>query len=320
MATQRRSGRKRELFTLSSQAIDAAIGALAAKQNGNVTTKQLLGLGLDMNAIRYRVRIGRLYRVYRGVYSVGRPPVTPVERASAAVLACGTGAALSHGSAMTLWGFWRRWDEPFEVTVPGDRRPKRIAVHRALTLSRRDVTIQLGVRTTSSARTTLDMAPRLNDKQLKRTLSTALHSPWLTESQLAEALARHRHRPGAKRIASLIGLPGTPPRAGWEYDFPAFCVAHGLPIPVMGAVVCGYVVDALFVEERLIVELDSWEFHKDPIAFQTDRERDAETLAYGFGTLRITWERIEQAPGREAPRLRKILAARRQRPAEGVSS
>jgi very-short-patch-repair endonuclease len=81
---------------------------------------------------------------------------------------------------------------------------------------------------------------------------------------------------------------------------------------VTGAIVCGYVVDALFVEERLIVELDSWEFHKDPIAFQTDRERDAETLAHGFGTLRITWERIEQAPSREAPRLGKILAQRRQ--------
>jgi hypothetical protein len=156
------------------------------------------------------------------------------------------------------------------------------------------------------------MAPRLNDKQLKRTLSTALHSPWLSESQLAEALARHGRRPGARRIASLIGLPGTPPRAGWEYDFPAFCEAHGLPVPVTGAIVCGYVVDALFVEERLIVELDSWEFHKDPIAFQTDRERDAETLAHGFGTLRITWERIEQAPSREAPRLGKILAQRRQ--------
>ena len=164
------------------------------------------------------------------------------------------------------------------------------------------------------------MAPRLGDRQLKGTISTALHSPWLTESQLAEALARHPHRPGAKRIASLIGLPGTPPRAGWEYDFPAFCKAYGLPAPVIGAIVCGYVVDALFVEEKLIVELDSWEFHKDPIAFQTDRERDAETLAKGFVTLRITWERLELAPAREGPRLRRILAQRRQRRAEGASS
>jgi hypothetical protein len=155
------------------------------------------------------------------------------------------------------------------------------------------------------------MAPRLNDNQLKQTLSRALHSPWLAESQLAELLSRHGHRPGARRIASLIGLPGTPPRAGWEYDFPAFCEAHGLPVPVIGAIVCGFTVDALFVDEKLIVELDSVQFHKDPIAFETDRERDAETLAAGFATLRITWERIELAPGREGMRLHKILARRR---------
>jgi hypothetical protein len=303
--------RNPEYFRVSYQPIDAAIAALAAKQNGNVTTKQLLGLGLDMDAILYRVKIGRLYRVYRGVYSVGRPAVTPLERATAAVLACGPGAALSHGSAMTLWGLWRHWDEPLEVSAPRYRRPKRIILHRSTTLSRRDVTTHLGVRTTTATRTVLDMTPRQTDKQLKRTVSTALHTPWLTESQLAESLARHPHRPGAKRLASLIGLPGTPPRAGWEHDFPAFCAAHALPTPVMGAIVCGYVVDALFVDEKLIVELDSWEFHKDAITFQADRERDAETLASGLATVRITWERIEQSPGREGARLRRILARRR---------
>ena len=71
----------------------------------------------------------------------------------------------------------------------------------------------------------------------------------------------------------MLGLPGTPTRSGWEDDFPSFCATHGLPAPVMGAPVCGYIVDALFVAERVIVELDSKEFHMDPIAFETDRER-----------------------------------------------
>ena len=77
----------------------------------------------------------------------------------------------------------------------------------------------------------------------------------------------------------------------------------------MGAPIGGYIVDALFVAERVIVELDSWEFHVDKIAFETDRERDAETLAHGFVTVRVTWERIEQRPQREAERLHVILAA-----------
>jgi hypothetical protein len=212
---------------------------------------------------------------------------------------------------MALWGFWRGWDEPFEVTVPVDRRPKGIRVHLSTTLSWRDVLIHNGIRVTSPARTVFDTSPRSDDKQLKRTLSTALHSPWLTEGHLEELLARHAHSPATKRIAPLIGLSGTPPRASWEYDFPAFCEAQGLPAPVMGATVSGYVVDALFVEQKVIVELDSWEFHKDPIAFETDRERDAETSSHGFLTVRITWQRIVSAPAREGARLRKILAARR---------
>jgi hypothetical protein len=53
------------------------------------------------------------------------------------------------------------------------------------------------------------------------------------------------------------------------------------------------------------------EFHNNAIAFEVDRERDAETLAHGFATVRMTWERIHAAPGREAARLGTILARRR---------
>jgi very-short-patch-repair endonuclease len=79
-----------------------------------------------------------------------------------------------------------------------------------------------------------------------------------------------------------------------------------LPAPVTGAVVCGYVVDALFVAERVIVELDSWEYHKSRIAFGTDRARDADTLAHGYVTVRLTWERRDDGA---AMQLRTILAA-----------
>jgi Transcriptional regulator, AbiEi antitoxin/Protein of unknown function (DUF559) len=304
-------GRNSEIVRVSSGAIDAAIAKVGAKQFGNITRAQLLDLGLDDDAIRYRVKIGRLHRVFRGVYSVGRPPITPYDWASAAVLACGPGAALSHGSAMTLWGYWRQWDRPYEVMVVGDRRTRGIRVHCSTTLHRRDVTTQLGIRVTTPARAALDMSPRLNDRQLKRTVSNMLGSLWSNEDQFAETLARHPHAPGAKRIAKLLGLPGTPTRSGWEDGFPAFCKQYGLPEPVMGQPLHEYVVDALFPAERVIIELDSWDFHKGKIAFETDRERDAETLARGYVTIRITWERIEQRPREEAARLHAILEQRR---------
>jgi hypothetical protein len=307
----RRSGRNYLHAEVSSRVIDAAIAAVAGKQQGNITRAQLLDLGVGDGGIAWRVSIGRLFRVYRGVYSVGRRPITAQEWASAAVLACGSGAALSHGSAMTLWGYWRRWDKPYEVTVVGDRRTKGIRVHRSTTLQRRDVTKQLGIRVTTPAQTALDMSPRLSDKALKRVVNNMLHSLWANEDQFAETLARHPRAPGTKRIARLIGLDGTPTRSGWEDEFPIFCQKYGLPAPVMGQPLLGYVADALFVEEKVIVELDSREFHMGAIPFEDDRDRDADMLAHSYVTVRVTEERLDERPDQEAHRLHAILEQRR---------
>ena len=212
---------------------------------------------------------------------------------------------------MVLWEYWRHWEKPYEVTIVGDRRTKGIRIHRSTTLRRRDVTTQLGIRVTTPARTIFDMSPRLSDRAFKRLVSNAVLSLWLTQDQLADAVARRPNLPAAKRTARLLGLPGTPTWSNWEDDFPVFCERYGLPAPVMGAPIGGYIVDALFVAERVIVELDSWAFHKDKPAFETDRERDADTLAWGFVTVRMTEQRLDDRPREEAKRLHVILAGRR---------
>jgi very-short-patch-repair endonuclease len=78
----------------------------------------------------------------------------------------------------------------------------------------------------------------------------------------------------------------------------------------LNARVAGYEVDALFREQRVIVELDGYQFHGTRQAFEKDRERDAATLAAGFVTVRITWERLTEAPEKEADRLTAIIAGR----------
>ncbi len=102
-------------------------GSIEGGPAGNITRRQLLRLGLGADAITHRCQTGWLYRVHAGVYSVGRPPKTPLERASAAVLACGPGAVLCGPSAFTLWGFQKQWRFPVHVcsphqpNAPGDR-------------------------------------------------------------------------------------------------------------------------------------------------------------------------------------------------------
>jgi Transcriptional regulator, AbiEi antitoxin len=108
--------------------VDAEIAVLAGRQHGNVTRRQLLAVGLDSNAIAYRLKTGRLFRVHAGVYSVGHRPVTPLEHATAAVLAGGPDAAPSHRSAALLWGFLKgQLTAPFDVTVPATADPRESA-------------------------------------------------------------------------------------------------------------------------------------------------------------------------------------------------
>jgi hypothetical protein len=291
--------------------IDARIAKLAMRQGRNVTRRQLFALGLDRNGIAYRVRIGRLHVVYRGVYSIGSRPVTAHEWAMAAVLACGEKSLLSDFSGLALWTFTRDWPAVPEVTTPHDRRPKGITVHRYKKLTRQDRTRQLGIPVTSPARTMLDCAPRLNER-LDRVVHDALHTPWLKCSELAATCARHPTHPGTKLILPHATSVDGPSRSDWELDFPDWCVGEGLPRPRRNQYSSGRESDFLFVVERLIVELDSWESHSSRYAFESDRERDAANLEADIETLRLTWTRHHGAPQAEAARLRRILARRRE--------
>jgi very-short-patch-repair endonuclease len=277
-----------------------------------VTRQQLLAAGLGEKAIDYRVNHGRLYRVHPGVYSVGLPPITPLEHAMAAVLACGPGAVLSHGSALSLWGIWKRWDRPFHVTVKTDRRPKGITAHRTTKLDRRDITRHYGIPVTTLAKTLLDQAPRMTPKSLTRAINDGRLSHHLNRDALFDVLHRHPHHRGAKKLRTVLGLTtDRPTRSNFEDAFPAFCRRHGLPEPQLNTSVCGYEVDVYFPDERVIVELDSWDFHRSKMSFEADRNRDADTLAAGLITIRITGERFEQTPEQEASRLHRILSQRR---------
>jgi hypothetical protein len=292
--------------------IDSAISALAHRQHGNVTREQLLDLGLGPAAITYRSRTGDLHRVHRGVFAVGRPPATPLERAAAAVLACGRRAALSHQSALTLWGFQEHWPTRLHVTVAGDRRRPLIVVHRCASLLRADVRIQLGIRVTSPARTLLDCAPGLTRNRLVQTAADARRAGLLHPGALEDVAERFPHHAGCAHLAPLLESPTRArARSGLEIDFLTFCARFGLPTPMINTTFNGYEVDALFAPERLIVEADGWDFHRDRYMFESDRERDAHMLAAGVATVRITRERLVTAPGREAERLGTILEQRK---------
>ena len=295
---------------------DKAIAALARKQHGYVTRRQLLKLGLGDDAIAHRVRSSRLIRVYAGVYAVGHIPLGQEARAHAAVLACGDGALLSHQSAAALWRYVKDWPARFEVTARIDRRRKGIKTHRTKTLIRRDIDRQLGVPVTSPARTVFDMTPRLKtDEKLRRFVNDARLTYTLHLSSLAELLARHPGHPSTARLLPFVQAPTGMTRSELEDMFVDFARRYGLPQPTISKRRGRRELDFLFPEEGVIVEIDSWKFHGDRDSFERDRDRDADHLAAGIVTVRVTEERLTGSPGREAARLRKILEQARRRAA-----
>lgn len=291
--------------------IDSRIATLAARQHGHVTRKQLLSRGIDDDGISYRLKTGRLHRVYPGVYAVGHRRESPVDRAAAAVLACGSGAVLSHLSAAALWGWVRQWREPFEVTTTCDRRPRAIRVHRSGVLEVADRTRQLGIPVTSPARTVLDCAPHLDDARLTRLINDALQSLYLSRGALAELLVRCGRRTGASRLIPFVLAGGRPTRSEFEDAFGTFIKRFGLPEAEINVQVNGREVDAFFRAEGVIVELDGYAFHSSWPAFERDRGHDADALATGLVTVRITWHRLINEAEAEADRLHAILRRRR---------
>src|SRR3954454_1883427 len=90
---------KRAMAPEMLQSRDAGAWALVRYQHDGVTHGQLMGLGFTAEAVKHRLRNGRLFRIFPGVYAVGTPNVSRLGFLMAAVLACGDGAALSHHHA-----------------------------------------------------------------------------------------------------------------------------------------------------------------------------------------------------------------------------
>jgi hypothetical protein len=272
-----------------------AVAEFASRRYGVVTLQELLDLGLSRTGVKRWEADGGLHRLYRGVYAVGHAALTGYGRWLAAVKACGPGALLSHISAAALWNLIRSSSAIVHVTTPDRRSPKGIRVHRVRRLNPGDVAVVDGVPVTSVARTLLDLADVLPQRQLIRAIEQA------ERLQIFDLRAIEDLRTDGRRIKKLrtaIGaVTGEPPRTNsdWERDLLDFCDDHGIPRPELNVLVEGYEVDALWREKKVIVELDSYAFHRHLAAFVDDRRKIAALQLAGYLMLPLTKLGSEEA-------------------------
>jgi hypothetical protein len=273
---------------------------LSARQHGVVARRQLLSHGIDGELIQRRLESGHLHRIHLGVYAVGHPNLTPTGRLMAAVLACGSDALLSHRSAAALWGIAAPPSGRIEVSVHRESSRSRpgIAIHRPRELRGDDRRSRHGIPLTAPSRTLLDLAGVLAAPALRDAIQAADRRELLELDRLIEIATRSSGRRGTGMLLSLLSsyrpLPRT--RSWLEDRFLTLVGDAGLARPAVDVVVEGFEVDCLWPEERVIVELDSYGFHRDPQTFESDRRRDVALQLAGYIVLRFTYRRVVDEP------------------------
>jgi Protein of unknown function (DUF559) len=260
-----------------------------------VAAWQLVDLGYSHRVIHSRVERGQLHRKYRGVYAVGHSRLTVRGKWMAAILACGRDALLSHRAAAALWELRTAPTGPLDVTATSRHNIPGIRCHYVRAIHPDDRAEIDGIPVTSLARTLLDQAVALSHQRMRTTLEAVERREILNSADLDALLARSNGHRGVGRLrAALHELHGDPPwtQSKLEIRFLELIRGAGLPEPQANVSVLGEVVDFYWPEHKLVVEADSWGFHRSRRSFEENRLRDTRLQIAGIRVIRPTERRI----------------------------
>lgn len=277
---------------------DVEVWRLVSSQHGVVARRQLLEMGLSREAIRHRIEVGRLHPKTPGVYAVGRPGLTRRGGWMAAVLSCGPGAMLSHGSAAALWRIGKEWRE-IEVTVrtASPRRRPGVRVRRRPTLADRHVTEREGIPVTGLVQTLVDLAAVHGPPTVDRAINEADRLDLIDLPVLRRELEVHRWEPGVRPLRALLDHRSFRlNRSELERRFLPLTREVGLPLPLTKQWVNGFEVDFYWPDLGFVVETDGLRYHRTPAEQAHDRERDQAHTAAGMTNLRFTHEQVRYEP------------------------
>ena len=239
------------------------------------------------------------------VYAVGHRAPSVEADLTAAVLYAGPGAMFSHATALWWRGLIDRQPWPIEVSTPRrcrsldgvkvhGRRDCRRVWHKHLPMT----TIEQAL---------LDFAVRAPLESVRYALANADYAEVLDVPAL-QVIAGNG-RPGSIRLRSALKrhepkLART--RSPLERLFLPLCEKYGVPLPDdVNVRVAGVLVDAVWWQQRLVVELDGKNNHSSWAQIQRDRSNELLVRAAGFDVHRYGTIQIEEEP---EPVARDLLA------------
>ena len=296
--------------------ISTVIDRVAGAQHGLVTSAQAvkaLGPGRKDRWVKER----RLLSVQPGVFRVSGAPQTWHQAVLAASLA--TEGIVSHRSAAELWGLIQPAGY-IDVSVRPDRKPTLrppAILHRIADLHPELAAERDGLRLTDPVRTVVDLGLVLPKWSVRDALSRGITTRLLTVPQvtlLRQALGR-RGRNGTGVLRQILedrSMTDGTEESILERRFMDLVHRRGLPAPTFqhevwhgGRFVAR--VDAAYADRKLAIEVDGFEHHSSPDAFQRDRTRQNRLVALGWTVLRFTWDDVVRRPASVAAQIAEAI-------------
>ena len=183
---------------------------LAEGQAGYFSASQARELGFGSDLISYHVKQGNFLRAARGIYRLRRFPASPFEDLIVASLRAGPRAAVSHETALAVYGLSDLMPAQIHLIVPRtkSRRLKGLKLHRHR-LGEDEVTRRDGVQVTTPIRTLLDVAAAgVSEEQVAQAVLDALRRGVVQQSELLAA-AWSRGGRARKVIERALTMAGT---------------------------------------------------------------------------------------------------------------
>jgi hypothetical protein len=296
-----------------SQVIDREL-----QSNGGLATRVQLISSVPKTVIDGQIGRGQLQRVFPHVYARRGPAVSGSLLLRAALLHAGEGTALSHLTALHVWGV-QPLSHPLHLTI--HQRSKRAGTQGLVVHRRKDFrleehsTLVRGLRVTALARSLVDGWPLVSAPRRRPLLLDLIRQRTVSTSDVRSSLAECPNVGGHRALAQAIDLA----EAGCQSELEAMGVLsvfrhRSLPpsvgqhaIRVNGRVLHP---DRAWPEVKLAVELDGAQFHTDPEARRRDLARDAALASIGWLVLRFTYADVLRDPDGVRARVLAVYRAR----------
>jgi hypothetical protein len=275
-------------------------------------------VGLSRTRLDRLLREGRLAIDRPSVYRLAGTPKTWRRDVLSACLQAFPGAAASGWSATVLHGLDGGRREPIEISTTRSIKARGdIRFHRVSRLPSEQIALIGGIPVTVVERTILDLAGHARRWEVDAAMDSALRKHLTSLDKLSGFLLAEARSGTAgvclmrERLA-LRDPEATLPRSALEREVFEYLRVQQLPLPQLNYPLRdedGFfaLVDMIYPDQRLVLEVQSFAHHSSLASFNRDAERLSELVTRGFRVLEITLEQIRDRPHALRERLLRAL-------------